>query len=150
MQHLVSLFNKVIDKCAPLRDLSTLSLRLLIAYGFYGPAIFKWKDINATAEWFASMHYPLPLLNAYAAATTEMAGVVLLTLGLATRLISVPLMITMIVAITTVHWSKGFSVDDGGFQIPLTYLLILFSFFLNGPGRISLDHFIAKKFTKAE
>ena len=51
------------------------------------------------------MSIPFPLVNAYMAATTEILGVVLLILGLFTRLISIPLIVVMIVAIATVHFS---------------------------------------------
>ncbi|MEA1914949.1 MAG: DoxX family protein, partial [Campylobacterota bacterium] len=81
-----------------LQPLSLLFARLAIAYGFYEPAMMKWKDISSVASWFDSMGIPLPLLNAYMAATTELLGVVLLTLGLMTRAISVPLIVVMIVA----------------------------------------------------
>ena len=125
-----------------LKSPSLLFARLVIAYGFLGPAMMKWGDIDATAQWFASMNFPLPLLNAYAAATTEIVGVVLLTLGLFTRFISIPLIIIMIVAIATVHLPNGFSAGDNGFEIPLYYMIFLLIFLSHGAGRFSLDHFI--------
>lgn len=33
-------------------DLSLLLVRLILAYGFYEPAMSKWRDINAVASWF--------------------------------------------------------------------------------------------------
>ena len=74
------------------------------------------------------MGIPFPTLNAYMAASTEALGVVLLTIGLFTRLISVPLMVVMVVAIMTVHLAHGFSAGDNGFEIPLYYMLFLFIF----------------------
>ena len=41
------------------------------------------------------------------ATAAELAGAVLLALGLFTRLISIPLIITMLVAIFAVHWPNG-------------------------------------------
>lgn len=125
-----------------LKSFSLLLARLAIAYGFYSPAMNKWSDINSVAEWFGSMGIPLPLLNAYMAASTEIAGVVLLTLGFLTRLISVPLIIVMIVAIITVHLPNGFSAGDNGFEIPLYYMLFLLVFVANGAGKFSLDRLI--------
>ena len=125
-----------------LKSPSLLFARLAVAYGFYEPAMMKWGDIHATAEWFASMNYPLPLLNAYAAATTEITGVVLLTLGLLTRLISIPLIVVMIVAILTVHLPHGFNAGDNGFEIPMYYMIFLLIFVSHGAGRFSLDHLI--------
>ena len=72
------------------QSLSLLLARVAVAYGFYEPAMQKWSDIGAIATWFGSLGIPFPTLNAYMAATTEITGVVLLTLGLFTRLISLP------------------------------------------------------------
>ena len=116
--------------------------RLAVAYGFYEPAMMKWADIGAIAEWFGSMGMPFPTLNAYMAATTEITGVVLLTLGLFTRLISIPLIIVMIVAIVTVHLPHGFSAGDNGFEIPLYYMLFLALFASLGAGKLSLDYLL--------
>jgi uncharacterized membrane protein YphA (DoxX/SURF4 family) len=52
---------------------------------------------------------PFPTLMAYLAAYSEAIGALLLLLGLATRWISVPLMITMLVAIFAVHWDNGWA-----------------------------------------
>ena len=127
------------------QSLALLLARLAVAYGFYEPAIMKWKDINSVAQWFGSMGIPFPTLNAYMAATTEVLGVVLLTLGLFTRLISVPLMVIMVVAITTVHLAHGFSAGDNGFEIPLYYMIFLFIFASHGAGKFSLDYFLFEK-----
>jgi len=124
---------------------SLLLARLAVAYGFYEPAVTKWKDIDGIATWFGSMGIPFPTLNAYMAASTEVLGVVLLTLGLFTRLISIPLMVVMVVAIMTVHLGNGFSAGDNGFEIPLYYLLFLFIFISHGAGKYSLDHLIFGK-----
>ena len=124
------------------QSLSLLLARLVVAYGFYNPAMEKWSDIDSVATWFGSMGIPFPTLNAYMAASTEIVGVVLLTLGLFTRLISLPLMVIMLVAITTVHLSHGFSAGDNGFEIPLYYLLFLALFASLGAGKFSLDHLL--------
>ena len=46
---------------------------------------------------------------AWAAALTEAGGAILLLIGLATRWVSIPLMITMVVAAVTVHWQHGWA-----------------------------------------
>ncbi len=123
-------------------SLSLLFARLIVAYGFYEPAMMKWKDIDSVATWFGSMGIPFPTLHAYMAATTEIVGVILLILGLFTRLISIPLMIIMVVAIVTVHLTHGFSAGSNGFEIPLYYMLFLFIFLSHGAGGFSLDRLI--------
>jgi len=127
------------------QSLSLLLARLIVAYGFWEPAVNKWKDIGSVAEWFGSMGIPFPTLNAYMAASTEILGVVLLTLGLFTRLISIPLMVIMVVAIVTVHLAHGFSAGDNGFEIPLYYMLFLFIFVSHGAGKFSVDQILFGK-----
>ncbi len=117
-----------------------LIARLMIAYGFYEPAMSKWNDIDSVAQWFGSMGIPFPTINAYMAAGTEILGVGLLVLGLFTRLISLPLIIIMIVAIFTVHIGNGFSAGSNGFEIPLYYMVFLMIFVTQGAGKFSLDN----------
>jgi len=117
-----------------------LAARLAVATGFTEAAHLKWEAINATAEWFAVLGYPFPLFTAYLVSSVEVIGVVLLALGLLTRLITVPLMIIMVMAILTVHLPNGFECSKNGFEIPLYYFIFLGIFLSHGPGRYSLDH----------
>jgi uncharacterized membrane protein YphA (DoxX/SURF4 family) len=50
---------------------------------------------------------PFPALLATLAIATELVGGILLLVGLATRYVAVPLMITMLVAAFSVHWQNG-------------------------------------------
>jgi len=127
------------------KSLTALLIRLTLAYGFYQPAMMKWNDIDAVAQWFGSMGIPLPLLNAYMAASTEALGVVLLTLGFMTRAIALPLIVIMVVAIVTVHLGNGYSAGDNGFEIPLYYIFFLLALFSNGAGKFSLDRVVFTK-----
>ncbi len=126
-------------------SLVLLLMRLALAYGFYVPAKMKWNDINAIGGWFESMGYPFPLLNAYLAGITEVAGVVLLVLGLGTRLISIPLIFVMLVAIFTVHIGNGFDAGGNGFEIPLYYILMLATLVVYSGGKYSADYLISKR-----
>jgi len=151
-----------------LQSIALLLIRLILAYTFFSPAMMKWADIGATASWFEQMGIPQPTLNAYMAAGTEMTGVVLLTLGLFSRLISIPLLVTMFVAIVTVHGSNGYSVISdtlqwsdayvngamvegtvvflqNGYENVLNYIAMLLVILGFGPGKISLDQFIREK-----
>lgn len=128
------------------KDASLLFIRLILAYGFYEPMMGKWSDIGAVAKWFGEdLGLPFPLLNAYMAASTEALGVALLTLGLGVRFISLPLMVIMVVAISTVHLSNGFSAGENGFEIPLYYMIMLFVLATHGGGKLGIDGLFAKK-----
>lgn len=128
-----------------LQDIPLLLTRIVLAYGFYGPAMNKVNDVSAIAGWFTSIGIPAPTLNAYLATYTELIGALFLLSGFATRLITLPLMMTMLVAIFTVHWQNGFNASDNGFEIPLYYLVMLITLFFSGAGRWSLDYLISKK-----
>lgn len=142
---IIQKYNHFTERLSQLKDIPLFLLRLILAYGFYGPAMMKWGNIAGIAEWFRSMGIPLPTRNAYMAASTEMAAVFLLPLGFASRIISIPLMITLVVAIVTVHLGNGFEAGNNGFEIPLYYLLMLFVLLVNGGGKFSLDYIVARK-----
>lgn len=67
-------------------------------------------DPNVVA-WFGNPDWglglPMPEVLAAMAGWTEFLGGWLLLFGLLTRLISIPLMLTMVVAATTAHWNNG-------------------------------------------
>ena len=141
----INLLQKQVSKLEKLQDIVLLLIRLILAYGFYGTAKIKWGNIDGVASWFQSLHYPFPTLNAYLAATTEALGVILLTLGLATRIISFPLIVVLIVAILTVHLGNGFEAGNNGFEIPLYYILMLLTLITYGSGKFSLDLIMLRK-----
>lgn len=122
-----------------------LLIRLVLAYGFLGPATMKWNDIHAVGDWFGTLGIPAPHFNAYLAATTESIGVILLLLGLGTRFIAIPLIIVMLVAIRTAHWGNGFEAGNNGFEIPLYYIIMLLTLISFGAGKFSIDYLLAKK-----
>ena len=135
----------IANKTESFKDYPLLIIRLVLAYGFYGPATMKWSGINNVVSWFESMSYPLPKLSAYMAASIELSGVFLLFFGLGTRIISIPLMFIMLVAIFTVHLEEGFEAANNGFEIPLYYFIMLSVLFVYGPGKISIDYFFNKR-----
>jgi putative oxidoreductase len=135
MRFLVS----IADGLSTLKDIPPLLFRLILAYGFYGPFLTKWHGIDGFAQFLQSMDYPLPLVSAYLAMITEGLGVLFLFFGFATRLISVPLMFMMVLAIITVHMPHGYDPAANGFAIPLLYFLMLFNLLIVGPGKVSID-----------
>ena len=140
-----TLYRKFVEGTEKLHDVQQLLFRFILVIGFYGPAMMKVKNLEGVAEWFGSMSYPFPMVSAILAMSTEVLGIVLLTLGLGTRIIAIPMMFIMVVAIFTTHISNGFAAGDNGFEIPLYYLLMLFALVVYGSGRFSLDHLLDRK-----
>ncbi len=128
-----------------LKWLSQFLLRLVLAYGFLKPGLMKLSNPTAVTAWFKTLGVPFPTLATYLCAGTELAGVILLLLGLFTRLITLPLMFMMVMAIFLVHLKHGFSAGNNGFEIPLYYFLMLFNLLIIGPGKLSIDHIIQRK-----
>jgi putative oxidoreductase len=50
-----------------------------------------------------------------------------------------------IVAWVSVHTGNGYNVCGNGFKLPLIYLVMLMPLVFSGPGRLSLDHLIARR-----
>ncbi len=95
----------------PIDGLPSLALRLYLVPVFWMAGSSKMMHFSDTVEWFGNSDWglglPFPYLMAFMATAAELGGAVLLLLGLATRWISIPLAVTMIVAATTVHWHNG-------------------------------------------
>lgn len=149
-------------------DVALLLLRLFLVYTFYAPAMMKVENFDYIAHtWFVELGIPFPILNAFLATTTELLGVGLLALGLFSRIIALPLIVTMIVAIITVHGPNGFAMVQelpdiysvfyngelqfttayrylNGYENALIYSLMLMVIMTKGAGKLSLDYWFFK------
>ncbi len=144
MNKLTQTFTKMFSS---FQGLSLLIIRLTLAYGFYEPAIKKLANFNDIVIWFdQGLHLPFPYANAVLATSAEALGVIALALGLATRFFAIPLMVTMIVAIATVHWVNGFPAAQHGWEIPFYYFIMLFVLMSTGAGKYSMDETFLKKY----
>lgn len=108
-----SIHNGIFSRLKYLDGLAPLALRLYLVPVFWMAGTQKISGMENTIEWFGNPEWglglPFPTLLAYLAAYTEAIGALLLLLGLATRWISIPLMITMLVAAFAVHWDNGWA-----------------------------------------
>lgn len=106
----------------------------------------KLHTLDKVTEFFTSLGIPAPAANAVFIGSLELVGGVLLILGLASRLIAVPLIISMSVAFVTADREALFSVfsDPDKFYAaaPYTFLFAVLLVFVFGPGRLSLDELI--------
>lgn len=100
-----------LDKFRSLDFLAPLLLRLYLVPIFWMAGTKKLADMESTIGWFGNPDWglglPFPELLAWAATLTEIGGALFLLVGFAVRWISIPLMITMIVAAVTVHLKNG-------------------------------------------
>ena len=108
---MLKLLNRVqdlLDTTRAVDFLGPLALRLYIAPVFWVAGNNKLDHFGSTADWFGNgLGLPFPTLMASLAVGGELVGAVFLLVGLATRWATIPLMFTMLVAATQVHWHNG-------------------------------------------
>jgi putative oxidoreductase len=134
-------------------DWVTLILRLVIGAGFI---VHGWAKISRGTAGFGKLlawiGVPFPQASAAVTSYVELIGGIVLVLGLWTRYTVIPLAIMMIVALFTIHIHYGFSsiktiglTPEGpifgppGYEINLVYLAGLFTLFLLGAGKWSIE-----------
>ncbi|MCP5142142.1 MAG: DoxX family protein [Gammaproteobacteria bacterium] len=110
---------KLLDSTRAVDFLGPLALRLYLVPIFWMAGSKKLADVDSIAEWFGNPDWglglPFPELMAWLATLTEVFGAIFLLIGFAVRWISIPLMITMIVAAVTVHLPNGWlAIAEGG------------------------------------
>jgi putative oxidoreductase len=97
-----------------------------------------------TARSFAGMGIPFPEVAVVLAIIGEFVGGLGLALGALTRIAALGPLFTMLVAVSWVHFSKGLFAESGGFEYPLTLLLVSLVFVVHGGGPYSLDAWVAR------
>ena len=115
MNAVISLMNwaqDILDKVIEsLGFIGPLLLRLYLVPIFWMAGSKKIDSIDSTIEWFGNPDWglglPFPTFMAWSASLVEAGGAILLLIGLGVRWISMPLIVTMIVAAVTVHWQNG-------------------------------------------
>jgi len=108
--------------------------------------LFGGYGLEATGQFF---HDQLGFSNGYLAAlgagSVEFFAGGLLALGLFTRSASIAITVMLLVA-STVHFGNGFFWPEGGFEYPILWAVIAFSFALKGAGKFSLDRLFGLKY----
>jgi putative oxidoreductase len=140
-------------KCASLLA-SPLLLVIRVYWGwqFFGTGTAKLGDMAAFTQRFTDWGVPFPHLSVALAGATETVCGLLLLAGLASRLISIPLIFTMLVAYLTAE-SEAFHAffSDPDKFVSATPFLFMFAAILVlvfGPGVFSLDWIIGKLYAK--
>ena len=124
MSLFISVYKNFLNKLPHLDGIPALLLRLYLAPVFIMAGFSKTQLLDSDVSGFASfmadpnivawfgntewgLGLPFPALLANLVILTEFLGGWLLLVGLLTRLISIPLMFTMVIAATTVHAENG-------------------------------------------
>ncbi|MEQ1579698.1 MAG: DoxX family protein [Steroidobacteraceae bacterium] len=128
-----------------------LALRIALAVPFYRSGLTKWDGwfhLSDSAVYLFtqefqlhlfgnSIPYPAPNVVALLSGIAEITLPVLLVLGLATRFAALGLLfMTLIIQLT---------IPDGWANFHLPWAAMALALVVHGPGRLSLDHLLAKR-----
>jgi len=100
---------------------------------------FGGHGLDGTGGFFDTIGFRPGRQMAFIAGISEVGGGALLALGLLTPLASAVVIGTLVVA-GSVHLAKGVWGQDGGYELPLLYVVGAASLAFTGPGRWSVDH----------
>lgn len=126
-----------LDSCA---STGLLLVRLVMGLAFI---LHGWGKIQAPFSWMPDSNIPGIFL--FLAALSEFGGGIALLLGFLTRLASLGLAFTMVVAVyfhAVVFGDPFVSKGGGSYELGALYLMISVMFVLIGPGKFSLDRMV--------
>ncbi|MDD3876748.1 MAG: DoxX family protein [Bacteroidales bacterium] len=81
-----------------------------------------------------------PVMSLYMVVFAEFVCSIFLILGLATRFVVIPLIVTMAVAAFVFHGADPFAAKE----LSLIYLIFYITLLITGGGKFSIDHYIKK------
>ena len=139
-------YSLFVQAAASLRSVFLLAVRLYWGWQLSQTGWGKLHRLPQVVEFFGSLGIPAPWLNAHFVTGLELVGGILLALGLAARLIAVPLTIDMIMAYITADREALMSIfsNPGKFYNadPFTFLMASLIVLIFGAGAFSLDHLL--------
>jgi uncharacterized membrane protein YphA (DoxX/SURF4 family) len=111
MQTLSRLYQQFLNVIKHTEGFAPLALRIYLAPVLMQAGYNKLSHFEDTAAWFGNPDWglglPMPEVMTALAAGTELFGGFLLLIGLATRIVALPMMATMVVAAFAVHLPNG-------------------------------------------
>lgn len=152
---------RLLDASAPWIGL--LAVRVLMGWEYLEAGLEKFHGEN----WFNGIQnqFPFPFNGVPPAVSWQMAtwfeivGGAALIIGLGTRFFALSLIVLTVVATAAVHWPaewssfavlmKGYVISDAGFgnfKLPVLFMAMLAALLLFGPGKLSLDALLRRRF----
>lgn len=118
-------------------------LRLNWGWQFFQAGKGKLQNITPVIEFFHNAGIPIPVFNAYLVGSVECLGGFLLMIGLASRIVTIPLSVIMFVAYLMADRVAFFSFfsDPESFvkAAPFPFLMTVLIVMIFGPGFFSVD-----------
>ena len=145
MQTMVSLCSSLLAFAKSISWLGPLLVRLSFGYFWLETGWAKLQNLDGFTQRFIGWEIPFPAFSAGLSAWTELIGGALLMLGLFTRLTCIPMAINMVVAIALVVIKNVSGIDEFVELDETLYILVFVWLMLAGPGKVSLDHLVARR-----
>ena len=128
--------------------LGPLAVRVVVGWVFIWTGWQKLQNLPRMIENFREWGIPAPEILTPFVSGMEFVGGLLLLLGLLTRIVSIPMMIIMLVAIASAKWGDVDSLQTLlGFE-EISYFVMFAWLGIAGPGPVSLDHVVLKALRK--
>ncbi|MEP6993084.1 MAG: DoxX family protein [Acidobacteriota bacterium] len=124
--------------------------RLTVGWIFLQSGWGKLHDLPKVVAFFTQLGIPAPQFQAPLAAGSEFLCGALMLLGLATRLASLPLIVTMVVAILTAKKAEIHELSDLFGMSEYLYIVLCLWLGAFGAGPLSLDALLARRFERDE
>lgn len=118
-----------------------------IIFAMHGYQKLTEFGLEGTTGFLASLGFPAAGVFAGILIAAELGGGILLILGLFTHWVTKILSVVAIVALFTVHISKGFFIAGGGYEFIILILAASLSIMITGPGALALDKVMKKSGT---
>jgi putative oxidoreductase len=154
MQSLIKLmsdaYSRVVAILNSLHSPLLLAIRLYWGFQFAQDGYGKLTHLDKVSGFFASLNLPAPGMTALTVALIELAGGILFSLGLGSRLISLVLFLNMTMAYLSVpddrvNFSHILSKPDDFYGAsPYTYWFAALLILILGPGLFAVDTLIAR------
>ena len=113
----------------------------LAVHGF--PILFG--NTASAAKFLESVGFENALFWAYVVGVVEFACGLCLAIGFLTRLVAVPIIGFLLIAIVTYHWQFGFAWENRGIEYPLFWAIVVLHFLIRGGGPWSIDALIGRE-----
>ena len=140
---LVPALGAVYRPCAPITEplIRVVAGGSLAMHGY--PILFG--HIGAAARFLEGAGFHNGLFWAYVVGAVELFCGLFLALGLLTRVVTVPIVGFLVIAIVIYHWQFGFAWENRGIEYPLFWSIVVLHFLVRGGGPWSLDALIGRE-----
>lgn len=140
---LIPTFGAIYRALAPITEplIRVVAGASLAIHGF--PILFG--DTAIAAKFLGSVGFGNALFWAYIVGVVEFVCGVCLAAGFLTRVVAVPIIGFLFIAIVTYHWQFGFAWENRGIEYPLFWAIVVFHFLVHGGGPWSIDALIGKE-----